>query len=337
MHHLIQTSDLSIEEVEYILQKASGFLPALDSSRGVDSGATNAESSAPNAPQSFPQTFPQSLAGKNVITIFFENSTRTLSSFECALKNLGASVTRLDVSRSSTSKGETISDTAANLNAMNPHAIIIRHQSSGAPVHLTKSVSCPIINGGDGAHAHPTQALLDLLTLKQCLGQNLKGKRIGIIGDIKSSRVANSNIELLSRYGVDITLIAPPHFLPADTKLKCAHSIKEVIDNLDALISLRTQTERHSQQIYGSLKDYAHNFCLTKSIIGDRDIIIMHPGPVHHNIDIEDELLKDKRCKVLQQVRNGVAVRMAVMEYFILESNFLLESTRIKGATCINN
>ena len=308
MRHLIQTSDLSKDEVLHILQKATYFL--------------DHQSSSQNLPPN------QSLHGKNIITIFFENSTRTLSSFECAIKNLGGSVTRLDVSRSSTQKGETISDTAANLNAMNPEAIIIRHQSSGAPVHLTKSVSCHIINGGDGAHAHPTQALLDLLTLRQCLGEDLSKKRVGIIGDIKSSRVANSNIELLSRFGIHITLIAPPHFLPESTKLPFTHNLSEVIDSLDAIISLRTQTERHSKQNYGSLRDYAHNFCLTKSIIRDRDIVIMHPGPVHHNIDIEDDLLKDPRCKVLQQVRNGVAIRMAVMEYFILE---------LKEGKCINN
>ena len=303
MRHLIETSDLSIDEIEYILCKATQFLPMLDS--------TTLDASKRPA---------QSLAHTNIITIFFENSTRTLSSFECAVKNLGGSITRLDVSRSSTSKGETISDTAANLNAMSPHAIIIRHQSSGAPVHLTKSVSCPIINGGDGAHAHPTQALLDLLTLRQCLGQNLADKRVGIIGDIKTSRVANSNIELLSRYGVELVLIAPPHFLPPHSKLAYTHDITEAIDSLHAIISLRTQTERHSKQNYGSLRDYANHFCLTKQLIGDRDIIIMHPGPVHHNIDIEDELLKDSRCKVLQQVRNGVAVRMAVLEFFILET-----------------
>ncbi|WP_304208071.1 aspartate carbamoyltransferase catalytic subunit [Helicobacter canis] len=303
MRHLIETSDLSTDEIERILHKATQFLPMLDS--------TTLDSSKRPA---------QSLAHTNIITIFFENSTRTLSSFECAVKNLGGSITKLDISRSSTSKGETISDTAANLNAMSPHAIIIRHQSSGAPVHLTKSVSCPIINGGDGAHAHPTQALLDLLTLRQCLGQNLAGKRIGIIGDIKTSRVANSNIELLSRYGAELVLIAPPHFLPPHSKLAYTHDITEVIDSLHAIISLRTQTERHSKQNYGSLRDYANQFCLTKQLIGDRDIVIMHPGPVHHNIDIEDELLKDSRCKVLQQVRNGVAVRMAVLEFFILET-----------------
>lgn len=332
--HLIQTNDLSKDEVERILARAREFLPFLDSTFGAtndfgrasdsslrsDSSATiKANATKKAALKSISQDrLPQTLLGKNIITIFFENSTRTLSSFECAIKNLGGAVTRLDVSRSSTTKGETISDTAANLNAMSPDAIIIRHQSSGAPVHLKKSVSCPIINGGDGAHAHPTQALLDLLTLKQCFGENLEGKRVGIVGDIKSSRVANSNIELLSRYGVDLTLIAPPHFL-GNHNLKSTHNLKEALQDLDAIISLRTQTERHSKQNYGSLKDYAHDFCLTRNLIGDKDIVIMHPGPVHHNIDIEDELLKDSRCKVLKQVRNGVAVRMAVMEFFILE------------------
>ena len=311
MRHLIETSDLSVDEIDHILAKATKFLTTLDSQKTI------AASKQPESKTAIPH---QSLANKNSITIFFENSTRTLSSFECAIKNLGGSVTRLDVSRSSTSKGETMSDTAANLNAMSPCAIIIRHQSSGAPVHLTKSVSCPIINGGDGAHAHPTQALLDLLTLKQCLGQNLEGKKIGIIGDIKTSRVANSNIELLQRYGIKLTLIAPPHFLPNHTNLPYTHNIRDVIDDLDGVISLRTQTERHSKQNYGSLRDYAHNFCLTRALVGDKNLIIMHPGPVHHNIDIEDELLKDPRCKVLQQVRNGVAVRMAVLEFFILEA-----------------
>ena len=296
MRHLIQTSDLSTKEVEKILNKARDFLALKESKK----------------------PYPQTLNSKNIITIFFENSTRTLSSFECAIKNLGGSVTRLDVSRSSTSKGETISDTAANLNAMSPDAIIIRHQSSGAPVHLTKSVSYPILICGDGAHAHPTQALLDLLTLKTHLGENLNGKKIGIVGDIKTSRVANSNIELLSRFGADITLIAPPHFLPEFPPCKTSNNLKEAIKDLDAIISLRTQTERHNKQNYGSLKDYAHNFCITKEIMGDKNIILMHPGPVHHNIDIEDEMLKDSRCKVLEQVSNGVAIRMAVMEFFII-------------------
>lgn len=232
-----------------------------------------------------------------------------------AVKNLGGEVIRLDVSRSSTSKGETLRDTAANLNAMQPHAIVIRHNRSGAGYFLIPKVSCPIINGGDGAHSHPTQALLDLMTLVEHFG-SLKGKKIAIIGDIKNSRVANSNIALLPRFGAEILLVAPPHFLPS-TNLQTTHSLKEAIETCDALISLRTQTERHSLQTYGSLQDYAQDFCITIEKIQGKDLIILHPGPVHRNIDISDKVLDDPRSKVLEQVQNGVFVRMAVMDFFI--------------------
>ncbi|PAF42544.1 aspartate carbamoyltransferase [Helicobacter sp. 11S03491-1] len=290
MKHLIQTTDLNTQEINQILNHAKKYLH---------------------------NEVSHTLKGKMAVTIFFENSTRTLSSFEIALKRLGASVVRLDVSKSSTSKGESISDTAANLNAMKPHAIIIRHKNAGAGDHLAKYVSCPIINGGDGAHAHPTQALLDLFTMQNYFKDSLEGKRIAIVGDIKNSRVANSNIELLRRYGMQITLVAPPHFLP-QTDLDSTSNLSSIIDSIDVLMSLRTQTERHDTQTYGSLKDYAYNFCITKELIKNKNIIILHPGPVNRNIDIEDEVLKDPRCKVLEQVTNGVAVRMAVMEHFIL-------------------
>ncbi|MCE3039082.1 aspartate carbamoyltransferase catalytic subunit [Helicobacter anatolicus] len=290
MQHFIKTSDLDIPTIHKILEKANHYRD---------------------------KTPEKILEDKTIITAFFENSTRTLSSFEIAAKNLGAKVIRLDVSKSSTSKGETIADTAANLNAMNPHAIIIRHKNAGAGEHLARHIDCPIINGGDGAHAHPTQALLDLLTIFNHFKGDIKGKKVGIVGDIKNSRVANSNIELLTRFGLDITLIAPPHFLPYTT-LKTSHNLKESIKNLDILISLRTQTERHNYQIYGSLKDYAKDFCVTKDLIANQDIIILHPGPVHHNIDLDDEVLKDDRCKVLDQVNNGVLIRMAVIEHCVL-------------------
>ncbi|WP_334088652.1 aspartate carbamoyltransferase catalytic subunit, partial [Helicobacter typhlonius] len=248
-----------------------------------------------------------------------ENSTRTLSSFEIAAKRLSADVVRLDVSKSSTAKGESMSDTAANLNAMKPNAIIIRHKNAGAGYYLKSQVSCSIINGGDGAHAHPTQALLDLLTLKEHFGndvENLKGKKIAIVGDIKNSRVANSNIELLTRFGMEVILVAPPHFLPP-TNLYTTTYLREIAKEVDVFMSLRTQTERHDKQIYGSLKDYASQYCITPEILGDRDVIVLHPGPVHRNIDIDDEVLKDPRCKVLEQVTNGVCVRMAVLEFCI--------------------
>lgn len=288
MRHLIHVNDLSDSEVKQILQNAFAY------KRGE---------------------VPKSLKDKKVITTFFENSTRTLSSFEMAVKNLGGEVIRLDVSRSSTSKGETLRDTAANLNAMCPDAIVIRHSTAGAGYFLIPKVSCPIINGGDGAHSHPTQALLDLMTLLENF-KTLEGKKIAIVGDIKNSRVANSNIALLPRFGAELLLVAPPHFLPK-TSLPTTSNLQDAIEQCDAVISLRTQTERHDLQTYGSLQDYADDFCLTMERIGDKNLVIMHPGPVHRNIDISDFVLDDPRSKVLEQVQNGVFMRMAVMDFFI--------------------
>jgi len=288
MKHLITTNDFSIQEIEKIFKRAFKFQNG---------------------------NYRKTLKNKKIITIFFENSTRTKSSFEIAAKNLGAEVITLDVSKSSSKKGETLYDTAANLDAMHPDAIVVRHQSAGVPKILSNYVHCPILNGGDGSHAHPTQALLDLYTIKKYI-KNLKGKRIAIVGDVKNSRVASSNIELLSRFGIDVTIVAPPQFIP-NIKIKKSFNMRKVIDKMDIIMSLRTQTERHTSQIYASLKDYATDFCITKELIGDRDIILLHPGPVHRNIDIDDEMLKDKRSKVLEQVSNGVFVRMAVLEKLI--------------------
>ena len=285
MRQLIQTNDFSTAEIEELLSDAAAFAKG---------------------------GFNRILQDKIIITLFFENSTRTRSSFEIAAKRLGAEIVHLDVAKSSTNKGETLVDTATNLDAMGPNAIIVRHADAGVPKILSKHTRASIINAGDGAHAHPTQALLDLFTLKQHFG-DVKGKRIAIVGDIKNSRVANSNIELLSRFGLEVTLVAPPQFMPA-TSLKKSYHIKDVIDKVDIIMSLRTQTERHSQQSYASLKDYASDFCITKELVGDRDLILLHPGPVHRNIDIDDALLADKRCKVLEQVANGVSMRMAVLK-----------------------
>ncbi len=288
MRHLIRTDDFSTEQIKTVLDDAKRF------SSGI---------------------FDPILREKIIITLFFENSTRTKSSFEIAAKRLGAEVVHLDVQKSSTQKGESLVDTAANLDAMGPHAMIVRHAHAGVPNILSQHTNASIINAGDGAHAHPTQALLDLYTLKSHFGE-VKGKKIAIVGDIKNSRVANSNIELLTRFGMEITLVAPPHFLP-ETSLKTTHSIHDVIDNVDAIMSLRTQTERHSHQTYGSLKDYASDFCITKKLIGSRNIVVLHPGPVHRNIDIDDAMLGDTRCKVLEQVQNGVSIRMAVLKALI--------------------
>jgi len=289
MKHLIRTDDFTKSEIEELLEDAKLF----------SDGA-----------------FHRILQDKLIITLFFENSTRTKSSFEIAAKKLGAEVVHLDVAKSSTKKGETLVDTAMNLDAMGPDAIIVRHQNAGVAKILSKHTKASILNAGDGAHAHPSQALLDLYTLRENLG-SLDGKKIAIVGDIKNSRVANSNIEILSRFGMEVILVAPPHFLPK-TSLKTTHHIEDIIDDVDALMSLRTQTERHSSQSYASLKDYASDFCITEELIGDRDIILLHPGPVHRNIDITDAMLSDDRCKVLEQVSNGVFIRMAILKKLIL-------------------
>lgn len=288
MNHLINSRDFSLVEVEQILERAALFLD--EKPRDI-------------------------LKNKMVITIFFENSTRTRSSFEIAAKRLGADVVSLDVSKSSSSKGETLFDTAANLDAMGPDAIVVRHKSSGVPHILANYVNCPIINGGDGSHAHPTQSLLDLFTIRKHFGET-KGRTVAIVGDIKNSRVANSNIELLERAGLKVVLVAPPHFLP-HTTLPTFSRIEDVIDDIDVIMSLRTQTERHANQIYASLKDYANDFCITSKLVGDRDLILLHPGPVHRNVDVDDMMMKDPRSKILDQVKNGVAVRMAVLEKLI--------------------
>jgi len=288
MEHLIRTDDFSVDEINEILEDAKRFSDG---------------------------RFERILQDKIIITLFFENSTRTKSSFEIAAKRLGADMVHLDVAKSSTKKGETLVDTAMNLDAMGPDAIIVRHQNSGVPKILSNHTKASIINAGDGAHSHPTQALLDLFTLKEHFS-DLGGKKIAIVGDIKNSRVANSNIELLSRFGMEVILVAPPQFLPK-TSLRTTNSLEEIIDEVDAIMSLRTQTERHSSQSYASLKDYASDFCITTELVGERDIILLHPGPVHRNIDICDALLADKRCKVLEQVANGVSIRMAVLKKLI--------------------
>ena len=288
--NLTHTKDLSKNEIINILKRAEIFLD--EKKREI-------------------------LNGKLVINIFFENSTRTRSSFEIAAKRLGADVVNLDVSRSSTSKGETLYDTAMNLDSMGPDAIVVRHKNAGVPKILSKYVKASIVNAGDGAHQHPSQGLLDLFTITKHFNTfDLTNKTIAIVGDIKNSRVANSDIELFQRFGAKVILVTPPHFLP-NKNLEYTYDIKNVIDKLDVIISLRTQTERHTNATYASLNDYGHNFKITKEILGDRDLIVMHPGPVHRNIDLSDEVMSDERCKVLEQVKNGVAVRMAILEYLL--------------------
>ncbi|MDU7693394.1 MAG: aspartate carbamoyltransferase catalytic subunit [Helicobacter sp.] len=304
MPHLIQCDALSKEDVANILHNALAFKRAKNAN----------------------EAFLPLLRGKNIIFTFFENSTRTLSSFEIAAHNLGANVIKLDVSRSSTNKGESLKDTILNLNAMRPDALVIRHNSSGSCNFLQKHVDFALINAGDGANAHPTQALLDLATIishvnpaisdlddiKDAL-KALEGKSVAIVGDIRNSRVANSNIFLLQKFGVKIRLIAPGQFLPdliEERGLSFSNHLD--LEGIDIVISLRAQVERHSSQTYGSLRDYAKDFCITREVIKDRDILLLHPGPVNQDIDISQDLANDPRYGIFKQVENGVFTRMAV-------------------------
>ena len=263
------------------------------------------------------------LDGKLIVTLFFENSTRTRSSFEIAAKRLGAAVVNLEVQTSSTKKGETVEDTVANLNAMKPDAIIIRHSDCGLPQSLTSHVNCPILNAGDGKNAHPTQALLDLFTIVEHFDNKIKNKKIAIVGDISNSRVASSNLELLPRFGLKPILVSPKIYT-VKSKFKSTTNLKKAVKDVDIIMSLRVQHERHDEsmlpeELERTKKEYAAKYCITKELLKEKDILLMHPGPVNRNIDISDEMLKDKRSKVLEQVANGVAIRMACLKMLILD------------------
>lgn len=263
---------------------------------------------------------PKILKKKLIITLFFENSTRTRSSFEVAAKRLGISVVHLDPSKSSTNKGESLEDTFENLVAMEPDAVIIRHEFNNTPKKLANKELTPIINAGAGNNAHPTQALLDCFTMMEHFGvqkpEELKGKRVAIVGDIVSSRVAASGIRLFTRLGLEVILVAPKPFMP-DNNLPKYENLDDIIDNVDIIMSLRAQLERHKAPIFEDYNEYAKEYCINHRRMGQRNILLLHPGPVMRNIDISDEMLKDKRCKVLEQVKNGVYVRMAILKLIL--------------------
>ncbi|MCB4744415.1 MAG: aspartate carbamoyltransferase catalytic subunit [Sulfurovum sp.] len=259
---------------------------------------------------------------KNIllITLFFEPSTRTRSSFEIAAKRLGASVVHLDSLNSSAKKGEGLEDTFANLCAMEPDGVIIRHKDNDAPVLLARMELTSVINAGAGNYAHPTQALLDLFTIYEHFDGEIEGKTIAIVGDIANSRVANSSIRLLTRMGLHVLLVAPKPFMPQKREFPQYEYLEEVIDSVDIIMSLRAQLERHTKPIFDNYATYANHYCITKERIRDRNILLLHPGPVMRNIDISDEMLKDPRCKVLTQVKNGVFMRMAILKLLLLDS-----------------
>ena len=290
MRHLIDTNDFSEEQIKQIINDAKEFKK--------------------NRPEAL-------LRDKLLITLFFESSTRTRSSFEIAAKRLGASVVHLDPSKSSTTKGESLNDTFANLCAMEPDGVIIRHGYNATPQKLANKGLTPVINAGAGNYAHPTQALLDYFTMIEKFG-DVKGKTIAIVGDIVSSRVASSGIRLFTRMGMRVILVAPLPFMP-DNELEKVEHLDEIIDEVDIVMSLRAQLERHKAPIFEDYEEYAKEYCITKERFGDRDILLLHPGPVMRNIDISNEMLEDPRCKVLEQVKNGVFVRMAILKLILLD------------------
>lgn len=290
MQHLVDTNDFSKAQIETIFKNAKEFKKKMP---------------------------PKLLHDKLLITLFFENSTRTRSSFEVAAKRLGASVVHLDPAKSSTKKGESLEDTFSNLCAMEPDGVIIRHEYNNTPKKLADKELTPVINAGAGQYAHPTQALLDYFTILEHFDGDIKGKTIAIVGDIVSSRVASSGIRLFTRMGLNVVLVAPQPFMPDNDLPKYEH-LSEIIESVDILMSLRAQLERHKAPIFEDYKEYAKEYCITKDILGDRDIILLHPGPVMRNIDISDDMLDDSRCKVLEQVKNGVFVRMAILKELML-------------------
>lgn len=295
--HLLGIEGLDREDVEAILDLAKSYV-AKNRSDDKKSGL---------------------LRGKTLINLFFENSTRTRTSFELAGKRLSADVINMSVATSSTKKGETLIDTAMTLNAMHPDFIAVRHAESGSVHLLAEKVKCRVINAGDGWHEHPTQALLDALTIIERKG-SIQGLKVVICGDILHSRVARSNILLLKLMGADVHLVAPPTLMPAKVEaygITKHYHMKDGLRDADIIMMLRMQTERMSSSFVPSVREYFHLYGLDyeKLSVAKPDALIMHPGPMNRGVEIDSELADDiNRSVILSQVEMGVAVRQAVLE-----------------------
>jgi aspartate carbamoyltransferase catalytic subunit len=293
---ILGIKELSVNEINLILETAESFLEI--STRKIKKVPT--------------------LRGKTIINLFYEASTRTRTSFEIAGKRLSADTINISSSTSSVVKGETLIDTARNLEAMNPDVIVIRHSAAGAPHLLASLVKQSIINAGDGAHEHPTQALLDMMTIKEHKG-NISGLRVAIIGDIEHSRVARSNIYGLSKMGANVVLAGPATMLPRDIEqmgVKVFTRLEDAITNAYVVMMLRIQLERQKQSIFPSLREYSQHYCLNRGNIklAKKDVIVMHPGPINRGVEISPDIADDPSYSViLDQVNKGVAVRMALL------------------------
>jgi len=288
--------EMTVDEINLILETAESFLEI--STREIKKVPT--------------------LRGKSIINLFYEASTRTRTSFEIAGKRLSADTINISASTSSVVKGETLIDTARNLEAMNPDIIVLRHSAAGAAHLLASLVRQSIINAGDGAHEHPSQALLDMMTIREKKGR-LTGLKVAIIGDILHSRVARSNIYGLSKMGARVVVAGPATMMPRDIEqmgVQAFTKLEDAITDADVVMMLRIQLERQKQNIFPSLREYAQHYCLNRKNIrlAKPDAIVMHPGPINRGVEISPDIADDPGCSViLDQVNNGVAVRMALL------------------------
>jgi aspartate carbamoyltransferase catalytic subunit len=298
---LLGIKELSADEIELILDTADLM----------------------KAAKAYPHHFSELLRGKSLATAFYEPSTRTRTSFECAGKALGMSVTNLPIDVSSVAKGESLKDTALTLGAVGYDALVIRHSSSGAPHFVAKYVSASVINAGDGMHEHPTQALLDLYTMRKLKG-SLQDLKVAIIGDILHSRVARSIIFALSKFNAEIVVCGPPTMLPqvfSELGVKIAMRVEEAIEGADVVYMLRIQLERQRAGLFPSVSEYARLYGMTleRLRLASKDAIVMHPGPMNRGVEIASDLADSERARILDQVTNGVAIRMAVLWLLLSE------------------
>ncbi|WP_442577436.1 aspartate carbamoyltransferase catalytic subunit [Mesorhizobium sp. ASY16-5R] len=294
--HLLGIRDLSAADVEHLLDRA-------DTAVGISRQSEKKTST---------------LRGRTQINLFYEASTRTQSSFELAGKRLGADVMNMSVASSSVKKGETLIDTAMTLNAMRPDILIIRHASAGAAALLAQKVGCSVVNAGDGAHEHPTQALLDALTIRRAKGK-LRGLAVAICGDILHSRVARSNILLLTAMGAYVRVAAPSTLLPAgieNMSVDVCATMEDALRDADVVMMLRLQRERMAGAFVPSTREYFHYYGLDaeKLKVAKSDALVMHPGPMNRGVEIASEIADGPQSVIQEQVEMGVAVRMAVME-----------------------
>jgi aspartate carbamoyltransferase catalytic subunit len=293
--HVLGLSDFRPEEIEFVV----------DTARSMEEVLTRDIKKVP------------ALRGKTVVNLFFEPSTRTRTSFEIAGKRLSADVVNFSSSVSSQSKGETLLDTARNIEAMKPSILVIRHNASGAVQFLSRHLSCSIINAGDGSNEHPTQALLDLYTILKAK-EKVAGLKIAIVGDILHSRVARSNLHCLGKLGANLWLCGPATLLPremARTGATLTNDIREAVKDADVVIMLRIQLERQKSAYFPSIREYSLKYGLNSDVfsLAKEDAVIMHPGPINRGVEISNDLADCGRSLILDQVNSGVAVRMALL------------------------